>query len=131
MAPFTIGTLSRDTGCHIETIRYYERIGLLPAPPRSAGGHRLYDARHADRLSFIRRSRALGFPLEEVRTLMDAVDSGAYSCAEVRALTLRQLADVRHKIAELRKLEKALKQMARECDGGDRLPCPIVNALRQ
>ena len=131
MASFTIGTLSRDTGCHIETIRYYERIGLLPGPPRSAGGHRLYDSSHADRLSFIRRSRALGFPLEEVRTLLDAVDSGAYSCAEVRALTLRQLADVRHKIAELGKLEKALKQMARECDGGDRLPCPIVDALRQ
>lgn len=130
MSVYTIGKLSERTGCKIETIRYYERVGLMPAPPRSAGGHRLYDAGHADRLSFIRRTRALGFPLGEVRALLDAVDSGDYSCAAVRALTLRQLDGVRHRIAALRKLEKALRDMARACEGGDRPPCAVVEALR-
>lgn len=130
MASFTIGALSRKTGCNVETVRFYERIGLIPEPPRSAGGHRLYGQRDAERLSFIRRSRALGFPLEQVRTLLNAVDSGDYSCAEMQALTLRHLAAVRERLVELQALERTLEEMARACDGGDRPPCPIVDALR-
>ncbi len=131
MKPFTIGVLSKGTGCHIETIRYYERIGLMPKPPRSPGGHRLYEEDHLRRLTFIRRSRELGFTLEEVRGLLRLVDGGSYTCAEVKALTLDHAAEVRRKVADLRKLERVLEEMAAECDGGEVPQCPIIDTLYQ
>ncbi len=129
MTPFTIGSLSRDTGCNIETIRYYERIGLMPAPPRSKGGHRLYEKDHLKRLSFIRRSRDLGFTLEEVRGLLRMIDGHDYTCDEVKVLTLSHLQEVQQKIADLRRLERVLKTMAAECEGGNVPDCPIIDAL--
>ena len=129
MTPFTIGSLSKGTGCKIETIRYYERIGLLPKPPRSQGGHRLYEEEHLKRLTFIRRSRELGFTLHEVRGLLRLVDGGEYSCAEVKALTLDHVAEVRRKLADLRKVKKVLEEMAAECEGGEVPECPIIDAL--
>ena len=131
MKPFTIGALSKGTGCHIETIRYYERIGLMPKPPRSPGGHRLYEEEHLRRLTFIRRSRELGFTLDEVRGLLRLVDGGSYTCTEVKALTLDHAAEVRRKVADLRKLERVLKEMAAECEGGEVPECPIIDALYQ
>ena len=80
----SIGALSKHTDCNIETIRYYERIGMLPEPPRTAGGHRVYGEDDLKRLVFIRRSRELGFNLEDVRGLLCLVDSGRYSCAMSR-----------------------------------------------
>ena len=129
MKPFTIGALSKGTGCHIETIRYYERIGLMPKPSRSPGGHRLYEDDHLRRLTFIRRSRELGFTLEEVRGLLRLVDGGSYTCAEVKTLTLDHAAEVRRKVADLRKLERVLADMAAECEGGEVPECPIIDAL--
>jgi len=129
MTPFTIGSLSRDTGCNIETIRYYERIGLMPKPPRSKGGHRLYEKDHLKRLSFIRRTRDLGFTLEEVRGLLRMIDGHDYTCVEVKVLTLNHLQEVQQKIADLRRLEKVLKTMAAECEGGNVPDCPIIDAL--
>ena len=129
MTPFTIGSLSRDTGCNIETIRYYERIGLMPKPPRSKGGHRLYEKDHLKRLSFIRRSRDLGFTLEEVRGLLRMIDGHDYTCDEVKVLTLDHLQEVQQKIADLRRLERVLKTMAAECEGGNVPDCPIIDAL--
>jgi MerR family mercuric resistance operon transcriptional regulator len=129
MTPFTIGSLSRDTGCNIETIRYYERIGLMPKPPRSKGGHRLYEKDHLKRLSFIRRSRDLGFTLEEVRGLLRMIDGHDYTCDEVKVLTLNHLQEVQQKIADLRRLERVLKTMAAECEGGNIPDCPIIDAL--
>ncbi len=131
MTPFTIGSLSKGTGCKIETIRYYERIGLLPEPPRSQGGHRLYEEAHLKRLTFIRRSRQLGFTLHEVRGLLRLVDGGEYSCAEVKALTLDHVAEVRRKLADLRKVKRVLEAMAAECDGGEVPECPIIDTLYQ
>jgi len=129
MKPFTIGVLSRRTGCKVETIRYYERIDILPAPERSAGGHRLYDEEHRKRLAFVRRSRELGFTLDEIRTLLGLLDSGGVTCAEVRELTLSHAAEVHRKIADLRRMERVLKEMAAQCDGGALPDCPIVEAL--
>lgn len=129
MKPITIGGLSKRTGVNIETIRYYERIGVLPGAPRTNGGHRVYDEDHLKRLTFVRRSRELGFPLEEVRGLLRMVDGDGYSCDEVNALTLDHLADIRRKIADLKKLEKVLKDMAAQCEGGSVPDCPIVDAL--
>ena len=132
MAPFgdlaasamPIGALSRHTGCNIETIRYYERVGLLPAPPRSAGGHRIYGVDHLKRLTFIRRGRQLGFALKDVRGLLALVDGGGHTCDEVQALTLDHLDEVRRKIADLKVMEGVLGDMAAECEGGTvpRLP---------
>ena len=85
MDEFPIGQLSRRSGVNIETIRFYERVGILPKPPRSQGGHRLYDEAHEKRLHFVRRSRELGFSLDEIRGLLRLVDGGRYTCSEVRA----------------------------------------------
>jgi MerR family mercuric resistance operon transcriptional regulator len=123
------GELAQRSGCNIETVRFYERQGLLPAPPRTAGGHRDYAPEHLKRLTFIRRSRELGFTLSEVRALLALVDGSDWTCAEIRAMTLEHLADVRRKIADLRKLAQILKDMAAQCDGGVVPECPIINAL--
>jgi MerR family transcriptional regulator, mercuric resistance operon regulatory protein len=126
---FTIGRLSRLTDVNIETIRYYEKIGIMPHPPRNSSGHRIYSTSHLERLTFVRRSRELGFSQQEVRKLLTLVDEHKYTCAEVRAMTVRQLSSVRQKIADLCKLEKVLADMVRECDGGDIPLCPIVDTL--
>jgi MerR family mercuric resistance operon transcriptional regulator len=128
-AELTIGALSKETGCNIETIRYYERIGLMPRAPRTSGGHRLYDRERLKRLIFIRRSRELGFTLEEVRTLLKLVDGGRYTCAEVRTITIDHLGVVRRKIADLKRLERTLGDIVSRCKGGRVPECPIVDAL--
>lgn len=129
MKAYSIGKLSEWTGCNIETIRYYERISLLPDPPRSDGGHRLYSDEHLKRLTFIRRSRQLGFTIQEVRGLLRLVDGGHYTCAEVKTLTLEHVVEVRRKITDLRKLERVLKVMVSQCEGGQIPECPIVDTL--
>ena len=125
----TIGKLSLETGVHIETIRYYEKIGLLSSPPRSEGGHRLYSREHLARLIFLRRSRELGFSLEEIRTLLGLVEGGDYTCGKVKTLTVQHLQNVRQKIRDLQKLEGALATMAVQCDGGVTQECPILDIL--
>ena len=106
----TRGALAARTGCNIETIRYYEKIGLLPPPPRSAGGHRLYGRDLVKRLNFVRRSRDLGFTLEEIRELLRLVDGGTYTCGEVEQLARDHVRDIRHKIADLRRLQGCSKR---------------------
>jgi MerR family mercuric resistance operon transcriptional regulator len=123
------GELAQRSGCNIETVRFYEKRGLLPAPPRTAGGHRDYAREHLRRLTFIRRSRELGFTLKEVRGLLGLVDGGDWTCAEVRAVTVEHLTNVRRKIADLEKLAQILGDMAAQCDGGAVPECPIVDAL--
>lgn len=127
----TIGALSKRTDCNIETIRYYERIGILPPPPRSAGGFRLYSDDHLKRLTFVRRSRQLGFTLREIRVLLALVDGSDHTCAEVKELTLEHVAEIRRKVADLRRMERVLKEMAIHCDGGKVPDCPIIDALFQ
>ncbi len=129
MAELTIGRLAARTGVNIETIRYYERIGMIPPPPRSTGGQRRYQESHLRRLSFVRRCRELGFPLDEIRALLALVDGGRYSCAEVRDMTVRQLDAVRRRIADLLVMERTLDTMAAACAGGSVPDCPIVDAL--
>jgi MerR family mercuric resistance operon transcriptional regulator len=125
------GELAERSGCNIETVRFYERRGLLPAPPRTAAGHRDYAPEHLKRLTFIRRSRELGFTLGEIGGLLGLVDGGDWTCAEVRAMTLEHLADVRRKIADLQKLALILDDMAAQCDGDAVPECPIIDALME
>lgn len=125
-----IGELSRRSGCNIETIRYYERIGVLPRPPRSASRYRLYGRDDVNRLTFVRRARELGFSLDEVRALLAlSADQGRETCVEVRELAVGHLADVRAKIADLRAMERALTDAVRRCDTGEPAGCPLIDAL--
>ncbi len=124
-----IGTFSERTGCHIETIRYYERIKLLPKPPRTEGGHRLYDREQVKRLVFIRRSRELGFSLEEIHTLLRLVDGKRYTCQEVKSIAENHLQDIKKKVSDLRRLQKTLVAISGECEGGLVPDCPIIDTL--
>lgn len=125
----SIGELSKQSGVNIETIRYYEKIGVMPAPDRSASGYRLYGADHLKRLSFVRRSRQLGFSLDEIRSLLHLVDGHAYTCAQVRELTLDHVAEIRRKIADLKRLKRVMEEMAAQCSGQRAPECAIVDAL--
>ena len=125
----SIGVLSERSGVNIETIRYYEKIGVMPFPARSASGYRVYGAEHVRRLHFIRRGRELGFSLDELRGLLHLVDGHAYTCGEVHALTVGHLADIRQKIADLRRLERVMSDMAAQCSADQVPECPIIDAL--
>ncbi len=124
-----IGRLSAQTGVKIETIRYYERIGLLAPPPRTPGGYRDFDDAARRRLRFIRRARELGFTLSEVRTLLSLADGEAGPCTVVEAMTRRHLADVRAKIADLGRLETTLDDLARRCATESDPRCPMIETL--
>ncbi len=124
----SIGGLSKLTGCNIETIRYYEKASLMPAPARTEGGHRLYSKTLQRRLTFICKARRLGFTLQEVRSLLEMTDGG-YSCDEVKQVVLNQLSVVRSKIEELARLESNLETMASQCSGGGLPHCAAVDSL--
>ena len=126
---FSIGALSEHSDVNVETIRYYEKIGIMPAPARSANGYRIYGAKHARRLHFVRRGRELGFSLDELRDLLRLVDGHAYTCGEVHALTVQHLTDIRQKIADLRRLERVMSDMAAQCTGDQVPDCPVIDAL--
>jgi MerR family mercuric resistance operon transcriptional regulator len=123
--------IARSAGCHSETVRFYEARGLLPAPPRSAAGHRVYGREHARRLRFIVRARELGFSLDRVTQLLRLADDGGSICAEAKALALGRLDDVGRRIAALRKLEEALRSMVAQCDEGGARGCPIIDDLSE
>jgi len=124
-----IGELSRRTGCNIETIRYYERIGVLPTPERK-GRYRCYRVEDARRLVFLRRARGLGFSLDEVRALLRlAVADGRSACRQVRQLASDHLTEVRTKISALKAMELALADAVQRCDDGERPGCPLIDAL--
>ncbi|NKB60503.1 MAG: MerR family DNA-binding protein [Alphaproteobacteria bacterium] len=122
-----IGGLAKRTGCSIETIRYYERVSILPAPPRTASGQRVYDAGHLRRLNFVRRCRDLGFSLSDVRVLLHLSDREGSACADVRRLTLDHAKTIRRRIADLRRMERVLSGMAERCGGV--ADCPIIDTL--
>jgi MerR family transcriptional regulator, mercuric resistance operon regulatory protein len=129
-AEIQIGELARRSGCHVETIRYYERIKLLPLPSRSAGRYRLYDLDDVRRLGFIRRARELGFTLEEARALLAlSTHDGRTACAEVRQLAAGHLEEVRAKIADLKAMETVLADAVRRCDAGELPGCPLIDSL--
>jgi MerR family mercuric resistance operon transcriptional regulator len=129
MRPMTIGRLAAAAGVNLETVRYYERIHLMPPPARTANGHRAYDAEHIRRLAFIRRARELGFSIEDIRALLALAEPTRFSCAEVRENAGTHLDDVRMKLADLTKLERILGETIARCSG-DRAPsCPVLDML--
>lgn len=126
---FLIGVLSERSGVNIETIRYYERAGLLQKPTRSPGGYRLYRTVDVTRLSFIRRARDLGFSLDEIRHLLDLADQKSRSCRRVHDIGLTHLTEVRAKIRDLRRMEGILATMVKACANGTMPTCPLLGVL--
>jgi MerR family mercuric resistance operon transcriptional regulator len=125
---YTIGRLAAAAGVNLETVRYYERIGVMPEPERTPGGHRAYTTKHRDRLEFVRRARELGFSLDDVRALLALSEPGRQVCAEVRTIAAAHLEEVRRKLADLVRLEAVLDQLVRQCD--ENAPaCPVIEAL--
>jgi DNA-binding transcriptional MerR regulator len=125
----TIGKVGSATGTKVETIRYYERIGLLAPPGRTAGNYRSYRPDHIRRLSFIRHARGLGFSIAEVQELLDLSERRDASCAEVDHLVARHLATVEMKIASLRRLRSELRNTLAACKGGRISECKVIRAL--
>ena len=126
----TIGTLAKKTGTKVQTIRYYEQIGLMPEPGRTEGGQRRYGDAELDRLSFIRHSRQLGFSLDAIRELLDLSDDPNRPCHEADVIARRQLTQVEQRIARLEALRKELKRMVHECRGGNSSDCRVLEVLR-
>ena len=128
-AASTIGYLARATGTKVETVRYYERIGLLPAPSRTPGNYRSYGRAHLERLGFIRRSRDLGFSLEAVRELLKLSDGRDRPCGDVDQIARTHLADVDRKIADLVVMRDELNAIIDSCGHGTVADCRIIGAL--
>lgn len=121
--------LARRTGCNLETIRYYERVGLMPDPPRTAAGYRIYGPGHVSRLRFILRARELGFPIEELRSLLSMVDGHDYTCGDIHGRTTAHLKSVRDRIRDLQRLERSLSSIADKCSGDAVPECPIIDEM--
>ncbi|WP_288356110.1 helix-turn-helix domain-containing protein [uncultured Cycloclasticus sp.] len=125
----TRGELAKRTGCNLETIRYYEKIGLMPDPSRSKAGYRQYDQNHLKRLQFIMRGRELGFTMEDLKSLLGLVDKKAVSCSEVSILAKGHLESVQQKITDLKRIERALSNTLISCSGKDVPECPVIDTL--
>ena len=125
----TIGELSKLTGVHIETIRYYERIKMMPKPPRTTGGRRSYGSAHLRLLSFIKRSRELGFSSYDVRALLRLGGPDKAPCRDVCNIAQDHLNDIRARITDLRKLERLLAKTVAQCTGSTAPECPVLDIL--
>lgn len=125
----TIGRLAERAEVGIDTVRFYERRGLLPEPARTPSGYRVYSKNTVARLRFIRRAKSLGFTLDEIAILLNLQDSGGRK-SEVKELTNHKLVQIEAKIDDLTRIRRVLKQLAQECSGsGDIAGCPIIEAL--
>lgn len=128
----TRGKLASATGCNIETIRYYEAIGLIPMPARTQSGYRSYSDEHLYRLNFIQRAKDLGFSSEQIKELLQLTDSGGnHTRADVKSLTENHIDEIAAKIRDLQKIKKRLSQISSFCDGSDKSAdtCPILESL--
>lgn len=128
-ADMTIGQLAVHAATKVQTIRYYEEIGLLAEPPRSAGGHRLYGTAERDRLRFIRHARELGFGIEEIRDLLRLSDSPESDCADADTIARRHLVQVELRLKKLRALRTELKRMVDACAHGRVENCKVIEVL--
>ena len=126
---FTIGRLADAAGVGIDTVRFYERRGLLPTPKRTASGYRLYDADSISRIRFVRRAKGLGFTLDEIQNLLKLQDNAGPK-AEVKAITKLKLEQIAAKISDLTRMRSALESLSAECSGkGSISGCPIIEAM--
>ncbi len=125
---YTRGALAKESGVNLETIRFYEKIGLMPDPPRTKAGHRCYSMAHLSRLKFIKRSRDLGFTNKEVSELLEMTENQA-SCDSVKDKAQSNIALIAAKMADLANMKSALEEMVDKCSGGETPDCAIVDTL--
>ncbi len=131
-ATLKTGELAREAGVNVETIRFYERKGLLPEPPRRSSGYREYPREAVRRIRFIQRAKELGFTLREIKGLLELRVDPDTTCAVVRERAAEKIADVKRKIADLRTIEKALRKLTDSCSGsGPKEGCPILDHLEK
>lgn len=128
-APLTIGRIAESAGCKVQTIRYYEQVGLLPRPARSAGNQRIYRKADLDRLAFIRHARGLGFSLDAIRDLLSLSDKPDQACDAADAIARAQLNEVERRIARLQALKTELHRMIEQCRGGKIADCRVIEVL--
>jgi len=124
-----IGELAKAVDCHVETVRYYEKEGMLSEPPRSVNGYRMYTPQHLRQLRLIRRARDLGFPQEQVKSLIRLAHDVDSPCDDVYELTKSQVVNVDEKIKELKRLKSALVSMKKACEAGNQKSCPSLDNL--
>jgi Cu(I)-responsive transcriptional regulator len=129
-AALSIGELARATGVPVETIRYYERLGVIPKPPRTASNYRAYTAAHEGRLKFVKRSRDLGFSLDEVSALLKLADENDQSCCDIDSLARIHLDKVERKIEALATMRDELRDMIDHCGRNTVADCRIIKTLR-
>lgn len=122
------GALAKKAGVHLETIRFFEKIGLMPNPPRTGAGYRVYSNDHLKRLKFIRRTKELGFTNKEVSALLNMVD-GSFACDDVKNIALTHASLIANKMDDLAKIKQALEHMASQCSGGNTPNCAVVDKL--
>jgi len=125
----TIGRVANASGCKVQTIRYYEEIGILPPPERSGGNQRVYESDHISRLLFIRHARELGFPLAAIRALLSLGDDPDQPCAAADGIAREQLAQVEQRISRLQSLKTELERMIVQCKGGRISDCRVIEVL--
>jgi MerR family mercuric resistance operon transcriptional regulator len=126
---FTIGRLAKAAGRNLETVRYYERIGLIAKPARTSGGQRSYSGEDARHLAFVRRARELGFSIDDIRALLKLAAPGKQSCAEIQSIASAHLTNVRLKLADLARLERILAATVEQCGGAASAACPVLKML--
>ena len=132
MQKLTIGRLAKQANVNLETIRYYERRGLIPEPPRNESGYRQYDIEDLQRTRFIKRAQALGFTLKEIAELLSLRVASGTSCKQVQERVQAKIEDVENKIADLEQMRAALLRLSRQCTGrGPASKCPILDELNQ
>jgi DNA-binding transcriptional MerR regulator len=127
----TIGKLAKATGCKPETIRFYEKVGLLPQPRRSDSGYRLYSESHQRMLAFIRRGRDLGFSLDDIGLMLELAENQHSSCREISRLSRERLSSIRDKLIRLQALNTELTRLIDQCDDGRISECRIIEALTE
>jgi DNA-binding transcriptional MerR regulator len=125
----TIGRIAEAAGCKVQTVRYYEQVGLLPRPERSGGNQRVYGQTDIDRLTFIRHARALGFPIEAIRDLLSLSDRPDQPCEAADAIARAQLIQVERRIEHLNALKLELQRMIAQCSGGRISDCRVIEVL--
>ena len=128
-AQYSIGDMAKTGNCKVQTVRYYEAIGLLPKPARSPGNQRIYSREHRDRLRFIRHARELGFPLDRIREILALGDDPSHACAEIDQIAREHLRDVESRIARLQSLRTELERMISECGHNRVADCRIIEVL--
>ncbi|MEQ8441290.1 MAG: helix-turn-helix domain-containing protein [Alphaproteobacteria bacterium] len=125
----TIGLVSKTTGCKVQTIRYYEEVGLIPSPDRSSGNQRVYEQDHVERLRFVKHARELGFSIASIRDLLSLSDVPDQSCSAADSIARDQLVQVEQRLERLRILKLELERMIEQCDGGRIKDCRIIEVL--